>query len=453
MASADEREFQTVVRPLLNRYCFECHSGEQPEAEIDLSVFATIADLRNQTKNWLKVREMLDNGQMPPEDADQPNDAERVRLRRWVHEFLADEAKSLAGDPGPVVLRRLSNAEYAYSIRDLTGVDSLEPTEEFPVDGAAGEGFTNAGSGQGMSPALVQKYLDAAKQVANHAVLLPDEIRFSTYTTRPDQTSEILAQIQAFYRQFTVDGGGSAVDLQGIKFDTNQGGLLPLEKYLAATVEEREAVTGGLKTIEEVARERDLNAKYLAILWQSLSQDPSDAPSFLIDRLREKWRRPDCDAAKLTAEIEQAQKSLWIFNSVGHIGRKDGPKSWMEAVSTVTTRQELRVALPSPLPGSDIVIYLTASDLGDGNKATGLSGSVLASNSKVVIRARSIHRFCFATSNPWPDKSNRRSLWSPRAQHDTLSRLPDCDRHPIRATNRQSRKNSIRSCSRIGNRW
>ena len=44
------------------------------------------------------------------------------------------------GDPGPVVLRRLSNAEYNYTISDLTGLD-LDPTREFPIDGAAGEGL------------------------------------------------------------------------------------------------------------------------------------------------------------------------------------------------------------------------------------------------------------------------------------------------------------------------
>ena len=30
-----------------------------------------------------------------------------------------------------------------------------------------------------MSPSLITKYLDAAKDVANHAILLPDGIRFS----------------------------------------------------------------------------------------------------------------------------------------------------------------------------------------------------------------------------------------------------------------------------------
>ena len=40
------------------------------------------------------------------------------------------------------------------------------------------------------------KYLDAAKEVAAHAVLTPDGMRFSAYTTRRDQTDELLARIK-----------------------------------------------------------------------------------------------------------------------------------------------------------------------------------------------------------------------------------------------------------------
>ena len=190
-------------------------------------------------------------------------------MRGWVSNFLSHEARSRAGDPGPVVLRRLNNAEYTYAIRDLTGVQDLDPTREFPVDGAAGEGFTNTGSGQGMSPALVQKYLDAAKEVARHAVLGPNGIRFSDFTTRRDQTVELQAAIQNFYRQFTEDSGGTSVDLQGIKFDTNQGGRLPLQRYLAALLESRPALLDGSQAVETIAVERGLSPKYLNQLWQT----------------------------------------------------------------------------------------------------------------------------------------------------------------------------------------
>ncbi|MFT5300197.1 MAG: hypothetical protein ACI814_000971, partial [Mariniblastus sp.] len=366
---AFEQEYQSTIQPLFKRYCYECHSNDATEADIDLALFQTTVDVQLQINVWLKVRQMLDSGQMPPKDALQSTDDERTRMQKWVRRVLADEATTHAGDPGPLLLRRLNNDEYTYTIGDLTGIESLDPTREFPIDGAAGEGFTNVGSGQGMSPALVQKYLDAAKQVADHLVLLPDGIRFSPNTTRRDQTDELLAKIQVFYRQFTEDGGGAEIDLHGIKFNTNQGGLLPLEKYLAATLAERDELQNDRKTIEIVARERGLNARYLGTLWKALSHDSPERPSFLMDPIRESWRESkQHDAASLTAEIARAQKTLWKFNSVGHIGREGGPKSWMQAVSPITSSHEFRVKLPDAQRRSEIVVYLNASDLGDGNQ-------------------------------------------------------------------------------------
>ena len=50
----------------------------------------------------------------------------------------------------------------------------------------------------------------------------------------------MLAQIRSFYGRFTDSGGGTQVNLQGIVFGTNDGGRLPLEKYLAATIRDRD---------------------------------------------------------------------------------------------------------------------------------------------------------------------------------------------------------------------
>ena len=365
-----EQAYQPKVRPLLKRYCDKCHSGDDAEAEIDLESFVTMGDVRRSPKAWLKVRGMLDSRQMPPKGAKQPTDGERSRLQAWVRAYLRSEAKARAGDPGPLVLRRLNNAEYNYTVRDLTGVPALDPTREFPVDGAAGEGFTNVGGPQGMSPALVTKYLDAAKEVAAHAVLTPGGIRFSHYTTERDRTDELLARIQSFYRQFTDDSGGSAVNLHGIKFTTNQGGRLPVARYLAATLAEREALMGGAKTVQAVAKERGLNVKYLRMLWGTLSADKRENGT-LIGGLRERWRKTESnDPSKLVAEIDQAQKKMWKFNSIGHIGREGTPPQWMEPVGVralFASRQDLRWQLPAAADGKDIVFYLAAGDAGDGN--------------------------------------------------------------------------------------
>ncbi|MCA9052591.1 MAG: DUF1592 domain-containing protein, partial [Planctomycetaceae bacterium] len=337
-----ESSFVSDVQPLLTKYCAECHSGERTEAEIDLAAFGTVDQIRSQSRVWMKIRRVLDDGQMPPPEATQPSDAERTMLRGWVREFLLTEAAAHAGDPGPVILRRLTNDEYNYTVRDLTGVDTLDPTREFPVDGAAGEGFTNTGSGQGMSPALVQKYLDAGKEVATHVQLLPDGIRFSPYTTRRDQTDDLLAKIQAFYRQYTADGGGTTVNLDGHPFSTNQGGLLPVDAYLRATLEDRDALRAGKMFPDDVARSRRLSPKYLTLLWETLNSGGQSA-SPLLDDLQRRWNAADSAATdELAAVIKSWQDRLWKFNSIGHIGREGGAKSWMEAVAPVTTQQELR---------------------------------------------------------------------------------------------------------------
>ena len=90
-------------------------------------------------KRLEKIVERLEGGDMPPDEAKKkPTPRERESVVGWIRAFRALEAERNAGDPGVVPIRRLSNAEYNYTVRDLTGVD-IRPAREFPVDGAAGE--------------------------------------------------------------------------------------------------------------------------------------------------------------------------------------------------------------------------------------------------------------------------------------------------------------------------
>ncbi|MSR58801.1 MAG: DUF1592 domain-containing protein [Planctomycetaceae bacterium] len=361
-----EKSFGPEIRPLVIRYCQECHSEDRTEADVDLAGFAGWAQVRRHPRTWEKVGVMLESGQMPPKDAPQPSDVERTRLKEWVKGFLTLEAQARAGDPGRVVLRRLNNAEYMFTLRDLTGIASLDPAREFPADGAAGEGFTNAANALVMSPALIAKYLDAAREIADHLVRLPDGLRFSTHTTRRDWSDETMARIRDFYGEFTDQSGATRVNLQGIISDTNQGGRLPVEKYLAATIAERERLATGKATLEAVAQQHGLNARYLGVLWNSLT---GREPSLVLDGLRQKWQtaKPE-EAAALAAEIGVWQSALWKFSTVGHIGKVGGPKSWLEPVNPLVSRQEVRLAIPQTPDATEVTISLVAADAGDGNE-------------------------------------------------------------------------------------
>ncbi len=360
-----QTQYESAQKSALKKYCLSCHSAAEKQGELDLEQFHSVADMRRNVVPWQRVVEMMDDGEMPPKDAEtQPSKQEHTSLRNWVRAVLDADARANAGDPGPVVLRRLNNAEYTYSIQDLTGV-ALEPAREFPVDSAAGEGFTNVGNALVMSPALIQKYLDAGKDVASHAMLLSDRIEFSSAATRRDWTNQKLDEIRNFYSRFTDNGGATAVNLQGIQFETNGGGRLPLEKYLRITLKERELIKSGARSLADVAREHDVNEKYLTTLWSSLN-DPK--PSLVMDVIRTQWRSagPD-DAPALVATIAQWQQTLWRFTTIGHIGKRDGPKAWQIPVQPLASRQEIRMKLPAPQDGKNVTLYLATSDASDGN--------------------------------------------------------------------------------------
>lgn len=360
-------KYEREVRPVLKAFCLKCHSGDEPQGDLDLQHFQTLRDVRRGTGTWIQIVELLANGEMPPEDAPQPEPIQRKVLQGWAEQYLRAEALASAGDPGPVVLRRLNNAEYTYTLRDLTGV-ALNPARTFPSEGAAGEGFTNTGNALVMSPGLLRKYLDAGKEIAAHAVLLPAGFRFSPNTTRRDWTDESLSAIRGFYGEYSVverlaDHYGHGMSHLG------KAGRLPLERYFAATLAEREALQSGDKTIADVAAQTNLNARYLGNLWSVLNAADG---SLLLDQLRAQWRQASPDAAAdLTQYVRTWQKGVWTFNPVGLLGRKGSRSRWMEAVSPLLTQHELRFPVPARQEADktkEFVVSLVAGDAGDGNQ-------------------------------------------------------------------------------------
>ena len=143
--TVDAVDFLKDIRPVLAEYCITCHSTEKQKGDLDLERFSSMEKVQRDPIVWQHALEQIRDGEMPPKDKPQPSAEQMKVLTLWMHETLDTIAIASAGDPGPVVLRRLSNMEYTYTLRDLSGIESLDPAKEFPIDGAAGEGFTNAG--------------------------------------------------------------------------------------------------------------------------------------------------------------------------------------------------------------------------------------------------------------------------------------------------------------------
>lgn len=172
------QQFEQTVRPFIVKYCIGCHSGQTPAAQFDLKSYTSMETVNADFPHWSLVMERLAAKEMPPKPMSPPPAEVSQKVIAWIQQVRAQQIKKFARDPGPVLVRRLSNAEYRYTIRDLTGQD-MQVTREFPVDPANPAGFDNSGESLTMSPALLNKYLRAAREVADRMVLTPDTIDYA----------------------------------------------------------------------------------------------------------------------------------------------------------------------------------------------------------------------------------------------------------------------------------
>lgn len=160
------------VEPFLSVKCYSCHGGEKIKGSIDLKALAGDPDFSAQHETWDLVLETIENGDMPPPKSEPLREEEHLAIVGWIKHEGAILAAANSGDPGPVTMRRLTNAEYERSIRDLTG-RNFGLTNEFQTDAGGGEGFANTGDVLFLSPASLDKYIGAARKLADHATILP----------------------------------------------------------------------------------------------------------------------------------------------------------------------------------------------------------------------------------------------------------------------------------------
>ncbi len=171
-------DFSTNAQPLLQKYCYDCHSANKQKGGIQVDHLKTTLDAFQYHRFMENIAHAVESGSMPPKDdvdADEvPSDADRAKLLK---EILSTQAKLEHGDfprnPGRPMVRRLNRNEYNYTVRDLFGVNFF-PGREFPADGAGGEGFDNVGDSLFVPPVLMEKYLAASKKIIDEIYSKPD---------------------------------------------------------------------------------------------------------------------------------------------------------------------------------------------------------------------------------------------------------------------------------------
>ncbi|MDA7915815.1 DUF1592 domain-containing protein [Verrucomicrobia bacterium] len=160
-------DFKTHIEPLLVKYCYDCHGDGVDKGDLVMDEFKSLDNHFQNYELWLPVWENLRAQMMPPAKKSQPSAEERALISKWIERkvFKVDPANP---DPGRVTLRRMNRTEYRYAIKDLLNVD-FDTNDAFPSDDS-GYGFDTIGDVLSISPLLMEKYVDAAREVTSKGI-------------------------------------------------------------------------------------------------------------------------------------------------------------------------------------------------------------------------------------------------------------------------------------------
>jgi hypothetical protein len=187
-------DFETRVKPVLQRSCYPCHNAAVKNADLNLAAFESEAEIARDDRTWSKVVEKVRTRVMPPAPFPPLADADLVLLTGWIEGAFARADALAPPDPGRVTARRLNRTEYDNSVRDLLGVD-LRLAEDFPQDDT-GYGFDTNGDVLSLSPILMEKYVRAGDRIARAAVYGPEPpppslVRLSSARARVEPSPEV----------------------------------------------------------------------------------------------------------------------------------------------------------------------------------------------------------------------------------------------------------------------
>ena len=181
--------FDKKLSPLLKTYCIKCHGEEKQKGKFRIDTLSN--DLYNPQYNetWHDILDLINSGEMPPEDEEQPTLTELETMTDWMRVELKKVAHFKKGQFG-TPSSRLTKYEYQNTMKDLIGID-LNYATDLPPESISEEGFKNNASSMQISPLQMEFYLNAARKAMNKAIVKGAQPKAMVHTvTKPDDTHQ-----------------------------------------------------------------------------------------------------------------------------------------------------------------------------------------------------------------------------------------------------------------------
>ena len=165
--SASPADCRVASPRLVEKSCVSCHNDKTKTGGLSLQGLS-LTDVPAHGEVWEKVLRKVRSGEMPPPTVrTRPEPAAAAALAAFLENTL-DAAAAAKPNPGRAPVHRLNRAEYSNAIRDLLAVD-VKPGAWLPVDDS-GYGFDNIAAVLSTSPALLERYMTAARRISRLAI-------------------------------------------------------------------------------------------------------------------------------------------------------------------------------------------------------------------------------------------------------------------------------------------
>ena len=170
-----EIDFEKEVKPFLEAHCIKCHGEKKKKGGVRLHQMNGAMNGEEALELWELIQELVETGEMPPEDEKQPTAEERKKVVEWIEAGLrAKLEKQAPGGEAVPLARRLTNFEYQNTLRDLFGFE-LKVIDDLPKDPVKPYQFNNTADLMRLGPEQVDRYLGVARRFLASAIVDPEK--------------------------------------------------------------------------------------------------------------------------------------------------------------------------------------------------------------------------------------------------------------------------------------
>lgn len=152
--------------PLLEKYCLECHNATDWAGGLALDTMLP-EGVPEDAAVWEETIRKLRGRMMPPPGNDRPDHAALDEFAAAIEDYL-DAHAAEHPTPGSVSLHRLNRVEYANAVEEILGL-KVDPTTLLPRDDKS-SGFDNVADVLKVTPAFLEQYIAAARQISIDAI-------------------------------------------------------------------------------------------------------------------------------------------------------------------------------------------------------------------------------------------------------------------------------------------